>query len=154
MSDDMTLQVARYRPEQENEPTSQTYRIPIEREWTVLDGLNHVKDHLDGTLSYRWSCRMGSCGSCGVTVNGQPRLGCTTFLADYTPAVVRIEPLSNFPVIRDLVVDIDDIMGKLVKIKPWIVRNEEKPLEGGEYLQTPTELDEYHQYSEGYSKPF
>jgi fumarate reductase iron-sulfur subunit len=147
MTDDMILQVARYRPEQENEPTSQTYRIPIEREWTVLDGLNHVKDHLDGTLSYRWSCRMSSCGSCGVTVNGQPRLGCTTFLADYTPAVVRIEPLSNFPVIRDLVVDIDDIMGKLVKIKPWIVRNEEKPLEDGEYLQTPTELDEYHQYS-------
>lgn len=110
MTDDMVLQVARYRPEQETEPTGQTYRIPLEREWTVLDGLNHIKDNLDGTLSFRWSCRMGICGSCGVQVNGEPRLGCTTFLSDYSPGPVRIEPLDNLPIIRDLVVDIDDVM--------------------------------------------
>jgi fumarate reductase iron-sulfur subunit len=147
MTDHMMLQVARYRPEQETEPVSQTYRIPLEREWTVLDGLNHIKDRLDGTLSYRWSCRMGICGSCGVTVNGEPRLGCTTFLADYAPGTVRVEPLRNFPVIRDLIVDIDDVMGKLAETKPWIVRDEEEPFEAGEYLQTPEQLEEYHQYS-------
>ena len=43
----------------------------------MLDALNHIKDNLDGTLSYRWSCRMGICGSCGMMVNGEPKLACT-----------------------------------------------------------------------------
>jgi fumarate reductase iron-sulfur subunit len=113
----------------------------------VLDGLNHIKDRLDGTLSYRWSCRMGICGSCGMTVNGEPKLTCATFLADYAPGPLRVEPLRNFPVIRDLIVDIGDFMRKLVRVKPWIVRQSEKPLSEGEYRQTPLELDEYKQFS-------
>ena len=96
----------------------------------MLDGLNHVKDRLDGTLSYRWSCRMGICGSCGMNVNGEPKLTCATFLADYAPGPIRVEPLRNFPVIRDLIVDIGDFMQKLVRVKPWIVRTAEKPLVG------------------------
>jgi fumarate reductase iron-sulfur subunit len=113
----------------------------------VLDGLNYVKDHLDGTLSYRWSCRMGICGSCGMTVNGEPKLTCATLLADYAPRPVRVEPLRNFPVIRDLVVETGDFMRKLASVKPWIIRKEDRPLSEGEYLQTPQEMDEYKQYS-------
>jgi fumarate reductase iron-sulfur subunit len=113
----------------------------------VLDGLNYIKDRLDGTLSYRWSCRMGICGSCGMTVNGEPKLTCETFLSDYGTGPVRVEPLRNFPVIRDLVVEIGDFMRKLVRVKPWIVRRDEKPLSEGEYRQTPAELDEYRQFS-------
>ena len=85
MPERITLQVARYRPEQESEATFDEYEVPYPRDWVVLDGLNHVKDRLDGTLSYRWSCRMGICGSCGMTVNGEPKLTCATFLADYAP---------------------------------------------------------------------
>ena len=147
MSKQIKLQVARYRPEQESEPVFDEYEVPCHSDWVVLDGLNHVKDRLDGTLSYRWSCRMGICGSCGMTVNGEPKLTCATFLADYAPGPVRVEPLRNFPVIRDLVVDLGDFMEKLVRIKPWIVRSEEKPLASGEYLQSPEELDEYKQFS-------
>jgi len=113
----------------------------------VLDGLNYIKDQLDGTLSYRWSCRMGICGSCGMTVDGEPKLTCATFLTDYGPGPVRVEPLRNFPVVRDLVVEIGDFMRKLSAVKPWIIRDEEMPLSDGEYLQTPEELDEYKQYS-------
>ncbi|MGH3780854.1 MAG: succinate dehydrogenase iron-sulfur subunit [Pseudonocardiaceae bacterium] len=145
--DDVTLRVTRYRPEQENEPTTHSYQVPLGDGWTVLDGLNHIKDQMDGTLSYRSSCRMGICGSCGMTVNGEPRLACATLLADYALEPVLIEPLNNFPVIRDLVVDIDDVMRKLVTVKPWIVRDDDQPVEAGEYLQTPAELDEYQQYS-------
>ena len=76
MPDRIILQVSRYRPERELRPTTQEYEIPLREEWAVLDGLNHVKDKLDGTLSYRWSCRMGICGSCGMIVNGEPRLTC------------------------------------------------------------------------------
>ena len=147
MTKQITLQVARYRPEQESEPVFDEYEVPCHSDWVVLDGLNHVKDRLDGTLSYRWSCRMGICGSCGMTVNGEPKLTCATFLADYAPGPVRVEPLRNFPVIRDLVVDLGDFMEKLVRIKPWIVRSVEKPLASGEYLQSPEELDEYKQFS-------
>ena len=147
MADQIKLQVARYRPEQESEATFDDYDVPCPKEWVVLDGLNHVKDRIDGTLSYRWSCRMGVCGSCGMMVNGEPKLTCATFLADYAPGPVRIEPLSNFPVIRDLIVDIGDFMRKLTTVKPWIVREEEKPLSAGEYRQTPEQLDDYKQYS-------
>ncbi len=147
MQDRILLQIARYRPEQESEATFDEYEVPCRKELAVLDGLNYVKDQLDGTLAYRWSCRMGICGSCGMTVNGEPKLTCATFLADYAPGPVRIEPLRNFPIIRDLIVDMGDFMRKLVRVKPWIVRRAEKPLSEGEYLQTPDELDEYKQFS-------
>ena len=147
MADRIELQVARYRPEQESEVTFDQYEVPCPKEWVVLDGLNHVKDRIDGTLAYRWSCRMGVCGSCGMMVNGEPKLTCATFLADYAPGPVRVEPLSNFPIIRDLIVDIGDFMRKLTTVKPWIVREEEKPLSAGEYRQTPEQLDDYKKYS-------
>jgi fumarate reductase iron-sulfur subunit len=147
MTKQIKLQVARYRPEQESEPVFDEYEVPCHSDWVVLDGLNHVKDQIDGTLSYRWSCRMGICGSCGMTVNGEPKLTCATFLDDYAPGPVRVEPLRNFPVIRDLVVDLGDFMQKLVRVKPWIVRASEKPLSAGEFLQSPEEMDEYKQFS-------
>src|SRR5205809_8117265 len=109
----IALDVIRYRPERDEEPSFQTYEVPFRDDWVVLDGLNYIKDRLDGSLSYRWSCRMGICGSCGMTVNGEPKLTCATFLTDYAPGPVRVEPLSNFQVIRDLVVEIADFMGKL-----------------------------------------
>jgi fumarate reductase iron-sulfur subunit len=119
----------------------------LREDWSVLDGLNYVKDHLDGTLSYRWSCRMGICGSCGMTVDGDPALSCAELLTDHSPGPVRVGPLRNFPVIRDLVVDVSDFMRKLPRVKPWIVRDEDLPVSEGEYLQTPAQMDEYQQYS-------
>jgi fumarate reductase iron-sulfur subunit len=148
VSDRIVLQVTRYRPERELNPTTQEYEIPLHEEWAVLDGLNHIKDQVDGTLSYRWSCRMGICGSCGMIVNGEPRLTCATFLTDYSPGPVRIEPLRHFPVIRDLVVEIGDFMRKLPEVKPWLIRDEDTAAEPQTELpQTPAELDEYKQYS-------
>ena len=147
MADTITMQVTRYRPEQDTQPTVQEYQVPLRKDWAVLDGLNHIKDHQDGTLSYRSSCRMGICGSCGMTVNGEPKLTCATFLTDYGPGPVRVEPLRNFPVIRDLVVEIGDFLRKLPKVRPWIIRVEDKPVSEGEYRQTPEQLDDYKQFS-------
>src|SRR5579884_2160653 len=147
MSDTIILHVARYRPEIETEPTFQEYQTPCRKDWVVLDALNYIKDKVDGTLSYRWSCRMGVCGSCGMTVNGEPKLSCATFLSDYAPGPVRVEPLRNFPVIRDLVVEIGDFMRKLTSVKPWIIRDQDTQPPDMEYLQTPDELDDYKQYS-------
>ena len=147
MTDTIALEVTRYRPEQETEPTVQEYEVPITQDWVILDALNYIKDEVDGTLSYRWSCRMGICGSCGMMVNGEPKLTCATFLSEYAPGPVRIEPLKNFPIIRDLTIEMSDFMTKLKEVKPWIIREDEKPIEEGEYLQTPEELDSYKQFS-------
>ena len=113
MAQSIRLRVARYRPDKDTEPGWQEYDVPLREEWTVLDGLNHVKNEVDTTLAFRWSCRMGICGSCGMNVDGEPKLTCATFLSDYAPGPVDVEPLSNFPVVRDLVVDITDFMEKL-----------------------------------------
>ena len=143
----VTLEVFRYRPEVESEPTFDSFEVPFHAEWMILDALNYIKDDLDGSLSYRWACRMGVCGSCGMLANGQPVLTCATYLEDLLPGPIRIEPLEGFPVIRDLVGDIGDFMRKLSDVKAWLIRDEEKPVEEGEYLQTPSQLADYKQYS-------
>ncbi len=147
MAESITLQIRRYRPEEEEEPVWESFEVPRHDEWMVLDGLNYIKDNLDGSLSYRWACRMGVCGSCGMLVNGESVLTCETYLSRLGRGPVRVEPLRGFPVIRDLVGDIQDFINKLQSVKPWIIRKEEKPLSEGEYLQTPEELAEYKQYS-------
>jgi succinate dehydrogenase iron-sulfur subunit len=143
----ITLEVFRYLPDQEDEPRFQRYDVPFRQDWVVLDALNYIKDHIDGTLSYRYSCRMGVCGSCGMMVNGEPKLTCSAFLRNYAPGPIRVEPLAHFPVIRDLVVNLDDFLHKLKEVKTWLIPKEEKPVEAGEYLQTPEELAHYKQFS-------
>jgi succinate dehydrogenase iron-sulfur subunit len=147
VADSITLRVTRWRPDKNTPPGTEDYDVPLRKEWTVLDGLNYIKDELDQTLAFRWSCRMGICGSCGMNVNGEPKLTCAAFLTDYAPGPVRVEPLHNFPIIRDLVVELTDFMHKLTEVKPWLIRDEEKSVDEGEYLQTPAELAEFKQYS-------
>lgn len=143
----ITLEVQRYSPDQDAEPRLQKFEVPYRNDWVVLDALNYIKDQLDGTLTYRWSCRMGVCGSCGMMVNGEPKLTCATFLSSYAPGAVRVESLRYFAVVRDLVTEITDFMAKLKKAKLWLLRQEEKPLSEGEFLQTPGQMDDYKQFS-------
>jgi fumarate reductase iron-sulfur subunit len=148
VAETITLEVTRYSPESDAAPRLQQYQVPLRKDWVVLDALNHIKDRMDGSLTYRWSCRMGICGSCGMMVNGEPKLTCATFLSSYADEKkLRVEPLRYFPVIRDLVVEIGDFLAKLRKVTPWLVRNQEKQPGEGEYLQTPAQLDRYHQFS-------
>ena len=149
MAETMKLEIFRYHPEKETEPTFQTYEVPFLEDWVILDAINYIKDEIDGTLSYRWSCQMGVCGSCGMMINGVPKLSCAVFLKDYYPDKIRVEPLTGFPVERDLIFQMDDFMTKLTEIQPYIIRNkdEEKPLDKGEYLQTPAELARFKPYS-------
>jgi fumarate reductase iron-sulfur subunit len=141
------LEVFRYSPDKTEAPRFQTYEVPFRKDWVVLDALNYIKDQSDGTLSFRWSCRMGVCGSCGMMVNGIPKLSCAAFLRDYYPGPIRVEPLANFPVLRDLVIQLDSFIEKLKSIQPWIVRKQEKPVSEGEYLQSPAEHARYKDFS-------
>ncbi len=147
MPDSIAVEIRRYRPELDDRPVWESFEVPFREEWMVLDALNHIKDHIDGSLSYRWACRMGVCGSCGMMVNGEPVLTCATYLTDLLPGPIKVEPMRGFPVVRDLVGDVDGFLGKLQSAKPWLVRHEEKPLSEGEFLQTPDELAAYKQYA-------
>ena len=141
------IEVLRYRPEQEDKPVWQGYTVPFSEDMSVLQGLQYIKDELDGTLSFRWSCRMAICGSCGVMIDGKPKLGCQTFLRDLLPGPVRVEALAHFPIERDLVVAVDGFVAKLESVKPYIIPKAPRTLAEGEYLQTPAELELFEQYS-------
>jgi fumarate reductase iron-sulfur subunit len=142
------MEVLRYHPERDAQPHFQSYQVPFTHDMSVLQGLQYIKDHLDGSLTFRWSCRMAVCGSCGHMVNGVPQLSCHAFLRDYFPGKVRVEPLSHFPILRDLAIDQTDFLDKLASIKPYLVPAEDKPLASGEYLQTPAQLDRFYQFSQ------
>jgi fumarate reductase iron-sulfur subunit len=147
VAETIQLEVTRYSPEKDSAPYFQKYEVPLRKDWVVLDALNYVKDKQDGSLTFRWSCRMGVCGSCGMLVNDEPKLTCATFLSKYAPGPVRVEPLRYFPIVRDLVVEMSDFMAKFRKVKPWLVRKDDRPLSEGEFLQTPEQLEVYKQYS-------
>ncbi len=141
-----TFVVTRFDPDRDEVPKTQSYEIPIQPDWKVLDALNYIKDEVDPTLSHRWSCRMAVCGSCGMDVNGEPKLTCKTSLADYGDTV-EVGPLSNFPVIRDLVIEMDGFMEKFKAVKPWILSAKEKAVEEGTHRQSPEELQVFKQFS-------
>jgi fumarate reductase iron-sulfur subunit len=143
----IVLQVLRYAPEQGAAPYTQEYPVSFTDDMSVLQGLQQVKDFLDGSLTFRWSCRMAICGSCGMMVDGKPRLACRAFLRDYLPGPLRIEPLEHFPIERDLVVDISDFVDKLERITPWIEPRSPRRLDEGEYRQSPAELARFESFS-------
>jgi fumarate reductase iron-sulfur subunit len=84
----------------------ETYRVPQRQSQTVLDVVTFVQRHIDPTLSYRFACRVGVCGSCAMTVNGKPRWTCRTHVAKVAASgKLEIGPLENLPVIKDLTTD-------------------------------------------------
>ena len=141
-----TFVITRFDPDKDQVPKTQSYEVPCRPEWKVLDALNFIKDEIDPTLSHRWSCRMAVCGSCGMNVDGEPKLTCKTSLADYGDTV-EVAPLANFPVIRDLVIEMDGFMEKFKAVKPWIIVAKEKAAEEGTYQQSPAQLAEFKQFS-------
>jgi fumarate reductase iron-sulfur subunit len=141
-----TFVVTRFDPDRDEVPRTQTYEVPCRADWKVLDALNFIKDEIDGTLSHRWSCRMAVCGSCGMTVNGEPTLTCKQPVASYGSRV-EVAPLANFPVIRDLVVELEGFMDKLRRVRPWIIRAKERAVEEGPLRQSPEELEDFKQFS-------
>ena len=82
-----------------------------------------------------------------MMLNGVPKLACSTFLRDYYPGPLRVEALEHFPIEKDLVIDASSFMEKLEGMTPYIVPAEEKPLDEGEYLQTPEQKARYDQFS-------
>jgi len=143
------LRVYRHNPQAGASPRMTTFRVPLTKGMTVLDALLWAKEHADPSLAFRSSCRMGICGSCGLLINGEPRLACETQIADLGTDVVEVAPLTNFPVIRDLATDFDDFFAHHRRMKPYVVREENgevKPIEQ-ELTQTEAERLAYYQFT-------
>ena len=109
--------VVTVRRDTENGSQDQTFEVPEQDSQTVLDVVTYIQEYLDPTLSYRFACRVGMCGSCGMMVNGEPRWTCRTHVKKVTGASksLTIAPLRNLPVIKDLVVDMDPFFDKWVR---------------------------------------
>ena len=144
----ITIECLRYHPEHDTEPHYQSYEVPFTDEMSVLEGLQYIKDHLDGSLSFRWSCRMAICGSCGCMINDEPSLSCQSFLRDFYPAGLRIDPLTHFPIMRDLVIDQTDFLEKLESVKPYIIPAQARQIEDGPYTQTPQQIEDFLGYAQ------
>ncbi|RUO20200.1 succinate dehydrogenase/fumarate reductase iron-sulfur subunit [Aliidiomarina haloalkalitolerans] len=138
------IQIKRYLPEEHAEPFWQTFRVPYDETTSVLGALNYIKEELDSTVSFRWSCRMAICGSCGYMVNGIPKLGCKDFVRNY-PAALRIEPLAHFTVERDLMVAMDEFLQHLEAVKPYLIAEPSEPHKP--HRQTPAQLAKYKQFA-------
>ena len=82
------------------------YEVPMRDSQTVLDVVTWVQRNTDATLSYRFACRVGMCGSCAMTVNGRPRWTCRTHVSKVaSDGKLKVGPLENLPVIKDLAAD-------------------------------------------------
>ena len=140
MRTQVVFRVRRYEPETGQPPRWEEHAIEVAPGMTVLDGLWKVK---------RSSCRMGICGSCGMLINGRPRLACNTQIAELGSGVVAVAPLPNFDSIKDLVPDLRPMFEAHRELLPHLIRADTAEQESPtlEYSQTPHELEQYLQFS-------
>ncbi|WP_425955370.1 succinate dehydrogenase/fumarate reductase iron-sulfur subunit [Xylanimonas sp. McL0601] len=155
---DQTLRVTVTRQEPGEAPRDETFDVPFDDRTSVLDALDWIKDHAEPSLTFRWSCRMGVCGSCGVMVNGRPVLGCETTVAGYRTSGITVGPMAHAAVQRDLAVDTDEFLAKLRSVSPWMLpAPEAAPAEPAGvpavdvlavHSQTPGQVQAYHGLSQ------
>jgi succinate dehydrogenase / fumarate reductase, iron-sulfur subunit len=135
---DYTLRIRRYNPESGEAAYWEDHTVEMKPHSSVLEAILKVKADEDGSIGIRCSCRAAICGSCGVRINGKPGLACNTHLveaakrgADGEP--IRVEPMGNMPVIRDLIVDMDAVhWRKIRRVTPWLINRE--PIPEREYI--------------------
>lgn len=131
-------------------PHYDMFKVPVKRWTTVLDALLYAKSYQDSSIGIRYSCRMASCGSCGMKINGKPRLACYTKISELEGDTITCEPLPNFPFIRDLVTDFSQFFEHHRNIMPFIQSDKadmKDKNELTEFSQTPEDLDKFLQFS-------
>lgn len=124
--------------------------VPVQRWTTVLDALLDAKQSKDPSIAIRYSCRMASCGSCGMKINGIPRLACYTKVSELEGSTITIEPLANFPHTRDLVTDFTQFFAHHKSMQPYIQSSDadiNDPNTLTEFMQSGKDLDEFLQFS-------
>jgi len=146
---DFRLQVQRFNPTTDEEPKMVEYSVPRREGMTVLDALLYARDYLDHSIAVRFSCRQASCGSCGMKINGRPRLACYTQVEELGDEKVVAQPMDNFEIIKDLVTDLESFFSKHREVMPYLIRSDSHEIDhpSGEYLMKPEELDKVLQFT-------
>ena len=120
---DFTLKIRRYLPESGEAAFWQEYTVDLEGHRSVLEAILTARADQDGSIGIRCSCRAAICGSCGVRINGKPRLACNTHLEHVAgDEPITVEPMGNMPVLKDLIVDMDAVHWKKIqRVTPWLL---------------------------------
>lgn len=126
MGSNLIVTLFRYRPGEDPAPRFDTFEVPETKQMAILDVLTHIQNHQDRSLSFRYSCRIGMCGSCALFINGRSRLACRTLVEGLETKTICIRPLPNLPVIKDLTVDMAPFFDQYEKVKPYFVPKEER----------------------------
>lgn len=135
----MRFKIYRYNPEVDSQPYMQDYQLQdVSSDMMLLDALLLIKEQ-DPTLSFRRSCREGVCGSDGMNINGSNGLACITPLMSLKEPV-EIRPMPRLPVIRDLIVDMEQFYQQYREVEPYLTVKD--PLPEVELKQTPAQRDE------------
>src|SRR5512142_889795 len=132
----VTLKIFRYNPEVDKRGHYQTFTLEAQETDRILDLLEMVKGHYDGTLSFRRSCAHGVCGSDAMRINGQNHLACKSLVRDVGEKIT-VEPLLGLRVLKDLIVDMQPFFDNYKKVLPWFVNDSPLPENGRERLQSP-----------------
>lgn len=125
---DATFKILRFDPDSGKGPYFQAFRVPLENKGlTVLDGLNHILENIDGSLAFRSSCRAAVCGSCAMHINGKHRLACNTQVSSLNTQSITIRPLAHLEVEKDLCVNMDQFWEKYELVRPYLVPGSPPP---------------------------
>ena len=136
----MKFKIYRYNPEKDAKPYVQEYALENVAPGTMLlAALLRIKDEQDETLSFRRSCGEGVCGSDGMNINGVNGLACITSLESLKQPI-EIKPLPGLPVIRDLIIDMDQFYKQYRAVKPYLIVND--PMPEVELAQTPEQREQ------------
>jgi succinate dehydrogenase / fumarate reductase iron-sulfur subunit len=124
---EFNVKAYRFNPEIDEKPYYKEYTVEDYPGMTVLNALIKIKSESDGTLSFRRSCRSAICGSCAMKINGISKLACKTQVSLEIEkfGIVKVEPLANMPVIRDLIVEQEGFFDKIKEIKPYLLGQRE-----------------------------
>ena len=133
----VTLKVFRFNPEQDKKPYFATYQVDADPTDRVLDLLEYIKGHIDGTLSFRRSCAHGICGSDAMRINGRNYLACKVLVKDLGSSSITIEPILGLSVIKDMIVDMEPFFEHYRSVMPYFINNDPEPAK--ERLQSPEE---------------
>ena len=137
----VSLKVFRFNPEKDRKPHYENYKVDAQPTDRVLDLLEYVKDHFDGTLSYRRSCAHGVCGSDAIRINGRNYLACKVLVQDIKSSKITIEPILGLKVIKDLIVDMEPFFEHYRSIKPFLINDEQPP--GQERIQSSEDRERF-----------
>lgn len=115
------INIQKFDPAIDEKPYFKEYEIENNENFTVLDAIILIKEKYDHSLGFRHACKAGICGSCSMVVNGRARLTCKTFLKDEMEefGYVRISPIGNLRIIKDLIVDMKPFYAEMEAVKPW-----------------------------------